>query len=47
MVFELKMNGFQYIEISQLLDIPLKQVGAIIRVVKKTVKHKINQYYCK
>ena len=41
-VLELKMNGFNYREISTLLDIPSSTVEYRIRRIRK----EINQYYC-
>ena len=46
LVFELRMNGFQYLEISQLLDIPFNKVGIILKNVRKVVRKKFDYYYC-
>lgn len=47
LIFELRMNGFHYVEIGELLDISPRRVGAISRQIRNIVKGKINQYYFK
>ena len=46
-ILELKINDFTYREISVLLDIPLSSVEFKSRRVRKTLKNKLSQYYCK
>lgn len=45
-VFELRLNGFQYLEISKLLDISCRKVGIILKSVRKIVRKRIHTYYC-
>ena len=47
LVQELRMNGFHYVEIGELLDISPRRVGAISRQIMNVVRGKINQYYFK
>ena len=45
-VFELRLNGFQYLEISKLLDISCRKVGIILKSVRNIVRKRIYNYYC-
>lgn len=45
-VFELRLNGFQYLEISKLLDISCRKVGVILKSVRNVVRKRIHNYYC-
>ena len=45
-VFELRLNGFQYLEISKLLDISCRKVGIILNSVRNIVRKRIYNYYC-
>lgn len=45
-VFELRLNGFQYLEISKLLDISCRKVGIILKSVRNIVRKRIHTYYC-
>lgn len=47
LIFELRMNGFHYVEIGELLDISPRRVGVVSRQIMNIVKGKINQYYFK
>lgn len=47
LIFELRMNGFHYVEIGELLDISPRRVGVISRQIRNIVMGKINQYYFK
>ena len=46
-VFELKLNGFTYREIGELLDIPSSSVEFRTRKVRNKLKKALNEYYCK
>lgn len=46
-ILELKYNGFNYREISKLLDIPISSIEFKIRRTKKILKNKLIQYSCK
>ena len=45
-VFELRINGFTYLEISSLLDIPLSTVNSRCKRVKEKLDLLFNDYYC-
>lgn len=45
-VFELRLNGFQYLEISKLLDISCRKVSIILKSVRNIVRKRIYNYYC-
>ena len=45
-VFELRINGFTYLEISSLLDIPLSTVNSRCKKVKEKLDLLICDYYC-
>jgi RNA polymerase sigma factor (sigma-70 family) len=47
LVLELRINGFRYLEIGELLDFSVKKVGHIIRNIRKIVKKRVQDYYCK
>ena len=42
-VFELKLAGFSYIEISEILDKDKKQIDNAIQTIKSKIKGKINE----
>ena len=46
-VLELKINGFTYREISELLDIPISSVCFRVRRVRNLLRNKVHSYYCK
>lgn len=46
-ILELRYNGFNYREISTLLDIPISSIEFKIRKARKILKIKLTQYNCK
>lgn len=46
-ILELKLNGFNFVEIAYLLDIPRSTVEYRIRRIRKILQSKIRQEYCK
>ena len=46
-IIELKINGFTYKEISELLDIPMSSVEFKSRRARKILRSKVKSYYCK
>ena len=46
-ILELKINGFTYKEIGELLDIPMSSVEFKSRRARKLLRNKVMAYYCK
>ena len=46
-IIELKVNGFTYKEISELLDIPMSSVEFKSRRARRILRNRVNAYYCK
>jgi len=46
-ILELRYNGFNYREISELLDIPISSIEFKMRNIRKILKSKLTQYNCK
>ena len=46
-ILELKINGFTYKEIGELLDIPMSSVEFKSRRARKILRNKVKSYYCK
>lgn len=46
-IIELKINGFTYREISELLDIPISTVEFKSRKARNLLRKRIREYYCK
>ena len=46
-ILELKINGFTYKEISELLDIPISSVEFKSRRARRLLRDKVKAYYCK